>query len=265
MNIILHYLNLGFSFVIPFVILLGILIFVHELGHFLVARWCGVRVEVFSLGFGKKILKYKKGDTTYALSMIPLGGYVKMFGEQPGDHIKEDEKTVSFTHKNVWQRIAIVLAGPMMNFLFAIVLFFAVAMIGESARKPVVGDIPQDSLAYRSGFRSGDTLLKINGDIAVRSWEDLQKFLSLKESHDVNFTLDVKRADGNRVETLNVTAAAKPNPNILSRFDYIAEVDGLSPYAKGTTVGVPVASPLYTLGLRTGDMITSVNGQPVHL
>ncbi|MBO9668462.1 MAG: site-2 protease family protein, partial [Bdellovibrio sp.] len=83
MEMILGYLHSGFSVVVPFVVLLGILIFVHELGHFLVARWCGVRVEVFSLGFGKKILKYKKGDTTYALSIIPLGGYVKMFGEQP--------------------------------------------------------------------------------------------------------------------------------------------------------------------------------------
>lgn len=98
---ILNLVNQGLSAIIPFVILLGVLIFIHELGHFLVARWCGVRVEVFSLGFGKKILKYKKGDTTYALSIIPLGGYVKMFGEQPGDSISEEDKKVSFTHKTV--------------------------------------------------------------------------------------------------------------------------------------------------------------------
>ena len=104
--------------IVPFVTLLGILIFVHELGHFLVALWCGVKVEVFSLGFGKKIFSFKRGDTTYCLSIIPLGGYVKMFGEQPGEQIPESEKSLSFTHKSVWQRIAIVLAGPLMN-LFA--------------------------------------------------------------------------------------------------------------------------------------------------
>src|SRR6478752_7177456 len=112
MEMLLNYINSGLSVIIPFVVLLGILIFFHELGHFLVARWCGVRVEVFSLGFGKKILKYKKGDTTYALSIVPLGGYVKMFGEQPGDNISEEDKKVSFTHKTVWQRSAVVLAGP---------------------------------------------------------------------------------------------------------------------------------------------------------
>lgn len=86
------YLQTGFSAVAPFVVLLGLLIFVHELGHFLVARMCGVRVEVFSLGFGKKILSYKKGDTTYCLSLIPLGGYVKMFGDEMGAEIPESEK-----------------------------------------------------------------------------------------------------------------------------------------------------------------------------
>ncbi len=116
-------LNMIYSNIVPFTLLLGILVFVHELGHFLIARACGVRVEVFSIGFGKKILSYKKGDTTYCLALIPLGGYVKMFGEHTAEHVKPEEEKVSFTHKTVWQRIAIVLAGPLMNFFFAILVF----------------------------------------------------------------------------------------------------------------------------------------------
>ena len=144
MNIIefLQQTSSGFlSGIVPFVILLGILVFVHELGHFSVARMCGVRVEVFSLGFGKKLFSYKKGDTTYCISLIPLGGYVKMFGEQNGDTVSEENRSVSFSHKTVWQRIAIVLAGPLMNFFFAVFVFSLISIIGEETRAPVLAEI----------------------------------------------------------------------------------------------------------------------------
>ncbi|HND85376.1 MAG TPA: site-2 protease family protein, partial [Pseudobdellovibrionaceae bacterium] len=120
MEAITHAASFLYTTFVPFFVLLGILIFVHELGHFLVARWCGVRVETFSLGFGKKIFQYKKGDTVYALSIIPLGGYVKMFGDQIGEDISESEKKFAFTLKSLPQRVAIVSAGPLMNFVFAI-------------------------------------------------------------------------------------------------------------------------------------------------
>lgn len=259
---IFSYLQSGLSAIIPFVILLGILIFVHELGHFLVARWCGVRVEVFSLGFGKKLLKYKKGDTVYALSMIPLGGYVKMFGEQPGDHISEEDKKYSFTHKNVWQRIAVVLAGPLMNFFFAIVIFFAVALIGEDAKTPVTGDITASSPAYAAGFRSGDKIISVNQK-PITTWEDLQKSLSLKESHDLHIDVVVQREGTGEEAKIATTAKAEPNPNVLSSYEFIANVEGLTPYSAGTTIGVLGGSPLAALGLKTGDTITAINGQKV--
>src|SRR3989338_6149570 len=103
MEILITLLNKVLSGFVPFVILLGVLIFIHEFGHFIIARLCGVRVEVFSLGFGKKIFQYKRGDTNYCVSIIPLGGYVKMFGDQPGADVSEEDKQYSFTHKNVWQ------------------------------------------------------------------------------------------------------------------------------------------------------------------
>jgi regulator of sigma E protease len=262
MDILLNALNSGFNTIVPFVVLLGILIFVHELGHFMVARWCGVRVEVFSLGFGKKILTHKKGDTVYALSLIPLGGYVKMFGEQNGDNLTDDEKKVAFTHKTVWQRIAIVLAGPIMNFLFAILVFFVVATIGEEAKTPVLGDVPQASQAYQAGFRSGDKVTQVNG-APIKTWEDIQQALSLKESQELSLNFDVVRADGSTTEKVSLTAQAQPNPNVLSSYDYLATIEGFTHYSAGTTVGVTDTSPLKALGLQTGDTITSVNGQAV--
>ncbi|KYG68868.1 RIP metalloprotease RseP [Bdellovibrio bacteriovorus] len=259
---IFSYLQSGLSAIIPFVILLGILIFVHELGHFLVARWCGVRVEVFSLGFGKKLLKYKKGDTTYALSLIPLGGYVKMFGEQPGDNISEEDKKHSFTHKNVWQRIAVVIAGPLMNFFFAVLIFFAVALIGEDAKTPVVGDVAQNTPAYAAGFRSGDKIVSIN-EAQVNTWEDLQRALSLKENHNLHIDVVVQREGSGETAKIATDAKAEPNPNVLSSYEYVANVDGLSPYSAGTTIGVLQGSPLAALGVQTGDSITAINGQKV--
>src|SRR5579872_1072477 len=116
-------LHQGTSVVVPFIILLGVLIFVHELGHFMVAKFFGVRVEVFSLGFGRKLLKKKWGDTTYCISIIPFGGYVKMFGDEAHANVPVEEQKFSFSHQKVLPRIAIVLAGPLMNAFFAVVLF----------------------------------------------------------------------------------------------------------------------------------------------
>src|SRR4051812_27410926 len=113
-NTLGHFLHQGASFIIPLVVLLGVLIFVHELGHFSVAKFFGVRVETFSLGFGRKILQKKVGDTVYAVSAIPFGGYVKMYGDDPSATIPVEEQKYSFTHQHVIPRIAIVLAGPAM-------------------------------------------------------------------------------------------------------------------------------------------------------
>ncbi len=259
---IFSYLQQGLSAIIPFIVLLGILIFVHELGHFLVARWCGVRVEVFSLGFGKKLLKFKKGDTTYALSLIPLGGYVKMYGEQPGSNIPEEEKKFSFTHKNVWQRIAVVLAGPLMNFFFAVVIFFAISLLGEDAKSPIIGDIHPNTPAYTAGLRSGDRIVSVNQKNIV-TWDDVQKSLSLKESQDLHVELVVQREGTAETATVSTTAKAEPNPNVLSSYEYMANIEGLNIYSAGTTVGVLNNSPLQALGLKTGDTITSINGKKV--
>lgn len=256
---IFSFLQSGLSAIVPFIILLGILIFVHELGHFLVARWCGVRCEVFSLGFGKKLLTYKRGDTTYAISAIPLGGYVKMFGEANSEvSLTEEEKKVSFTHKNVWQRIAIVLAGPLMNFFFAILIFFVVALIGEDVRKPVIGDVLTDSPAYQSGFRSGDTLLTINSQ-RITSWEDVRNILETDKSSEQNLQFEISRETDGEIVPIQFTAKTVENPNVLSSKEFSADLTGVLPYSKGTSVGVLPESLGEQLGLKSGDILTKIN------
>ncbi len=249
-----------FSGIIPFIILLGILIFVHELGHFSVARWCGVRVEVFSLGFGKKIFSYKKGHTTYCISMIPLGGYVKMFGELNSDKIiPEAEQSESFNHKTVWQRIAIVLAGPLMNFFFAVLVFSFISAIGEETRAPVLAEIQAQSVAETAGLKAGDRVLKIDSK-DVKTYEDFQKILN--QFQNANVTAQIKSVDGTTKE-VSLPVASIKNPNIFSTDKTVGDIVGVLPLARGTTVGVIAGSVAAQAGFQPGDEITQINDAKV--
>lgn len=248
------------SYAMPMIVLLGLLIFVHELGHFLVAKYYKVRVEVFSLGFGPKIFKFKRGDTVYAISAIPLGGYVKMFGDDPTADVASDHKQYSFNHKPVGQRIAIVLAGPLMNLFFAIVLFTGVATLGEQALSPKLGDIAPTSTAYLAGFRSGDTIVSISGR-PVKAWDDLQKAVETHADRRLSITLE--RASGAQ-ETIEVTPKLAKNKNVLSWNREVGEIEGLSPSSRAAVIGIKnIDSLAATAGLQTGDIIASVNGAPV--
>ncbi len=260
MEMLLGYLHSGASAIIPFIILLGLLIFVHELGHFAVAKFFGVRVEVFSLGFGKKIFQYKKGDTVYAISLIPLGGYVKMFGDEINAEISPEQKQYSFTHKPVSQRIAVVLAGPLMNFFFAILIFFIVAMMGEQMRAPVAGDIAADSPAYAMGFRSGDKIIKAAGK-EVQTWDAFVHLMTA--NHGQNLQVEVQRLGSEQLTVIQAVPKLVPNPNVLSTEDSIGDIEGLSTIAKASVVGVRAGTLADKAGLKTGDLIKSVNGHPV--
>ncbi len=249
--------------VVPFVVLLGILIFVHELGHFLVARMCGVRVEVFSLGFGKKLLSYKKGDTVYCLSLIPLGGYVKMFGEQAMKTSDDDqpivltdaEKKVSFTHKTVWQRIAIVLAGPLMNFFFAAFVFSFIAQIGEETRAAVIAGVEEKSAAETMGLAAGDRVIEVNGQ-AIQSYEEFQKSLNSNKNRTTSAVVENLKKEK---KNLTLSISSIKNPNIFSAENMIGSIAGIQPLARGTVIGVVANSPAAKAGFRIGDEIVSIN------
>ena len=260
MEMIISYMQSGVYAIVPFVLLLGILIFVHELGHFLVAKYYGVRVEIFSLGFGKKILQVKRGDTNYCISLIPLGGYVKMYGDELGGTIPEDQKKYSFTHKPVGQRIGVVLAGPLMNFFFAILIFTIVALKGEEVRSPILGDIYPNTTAYTLGFRSGDEIKKVDGTL-IQTWDEYQNLLTSKQGKEI--AIEVKRSGSDLTETIKAEPKLGPNPNILSLESMIGEIEGASYQAKGPAVGVMANSKAAKSGFQTGDIILSINGKEI--
>lgn len=160
--------------ILVFVIFLGPLIFFHELGHFFFARLFGVRVEVFSIGFGPKIFKYLHKGTEYALSIIPLGGYVKMFGDDPFSEapLTEEEKQVAFNHKSKKARFWIVFGGPLANLLLAYILYVGLLAGGEKVPETKIGVVPEKSVLFLKGLKTGDVLIGIN-DEKILSFDDL--------------------------------------------------------------------------------------------
>ena len=149
---------MGHSF-LAFIVVIGILVFIHEFGHFIVARLCRVGVEVFSLGFGPKMFQKKWGRTTYCVSAIPLGGYVKMVGEDPNADVSPEDESASFTRKKLWQKSLIVAAGPVFNFLLAIFIFYLLYQFaGVYLAKPVVGEVMEKSPALEAGLKPGDII-----------------------------------------------------------------------------------------------------------
>ena len=200
--------------VVSFIVCLGILIFVHELGHFLFAKLFKVRVLKFSLGFGPKLFSKTVGDTEYQLSALPLGGYVKMFGENPDEQEEAgSDRDASFAHKTVWQRFLIVLAGPVFNLLFSLVLFFFVFLfmgLPDSRDTTKIGEVTVDSPAASAGIMAGDTILTINGH-ATEQWLDVLNLVKDSEGEALNFLL----ARGNDEVSLVVTPAIHPVKNIF--------------------------------------------------
>lgn len=175
--------------IFSFVVVLGILIFFHELGHFLVARLCGVGVEKFSLGFGPKLFGKKIGRTDYIVSIMPLGGYVKMVGENPGADINPVDIPVSFTHKHVFKRILIVAAGPFFNFFLAVIIFFGIFQsYGSFILKPVIGDVTEGSPAHQAGLQKDDQIIEING-LAIESWEEMAGIITGSKGKSLALTV----------------------------------------------------------------------------
>ena len=194
------------------IIVLGVLIFFHELGHFLVARLFGVGVERFSLGFGPKLVGRTIGITDYRISAIPLGGYVKMVGEEPDAEIDPADIPISFTHKHVFKRILIVAAGPMFNMLLAVLIFFVLFQIsGLLILKPVIGEVKKETPAHRGGLEKNDQILAID-DLAVESWEDMARIIT--SSRGKTLTISLRR--GESEITVNITPELKTFKNIFN-------------------------------------------------
>jgi regulator of sigma E protease len=175
--------------IISVIILLGVLIFVHELGHFLVAKYSGVGVLKFSLGFGPRLAGKKIGETEYLLSLIPLGGYVKLLGESDNDEIPEEEERRSFLKQPALKKIGIVVAGPGFNFLFAIVVFSLVYMIGVPVLTSEVGGVQEGSAAFEAGIQKKDVILSIN-DREVSCWSTIADIIGKSDGEKLRITIE---------------------------------------------------------------------------
>jgi regulator of sigma E protease len=192
------------------IVALGILIFVHELGHFLFAKYFGVGVEAFSLGFGPKIFAKKIGETEYRISAFPLGGYVKMIGENPDDGLPAEDVERSFMAKKPLQRMAIVAAGPCFNLLFAYLVFIVVCMVGVPITTSKIGDVIKDKPAARAGIIKGDLVTSINGQ-PINRWTDLSQLIS--ESSGKPLALTVER--NGKTFSVHVTPEMNTVKNLL--------------------------------------------------
>ena len=218
-----------FGTIVPFLAVLTALVFVHELGHYLVARWNGVRVEIFSIGFGPELFGWNdKAGTRWKFSLIPLGGYVKMFGDanaasMPSDDVpqmSEAERAEAFPYKRLGQRAAIVSAGPIANFIFAIVVLAGLfSIVGQPFTPAVVGTVNEGSAAEAAGFLPGDEILAVDGQ-SIQRFEELQRIVALRPEEKLTFTV---QRDGGEV-TLEGTPARVERPNGMGETQEVGQL-----------------------------------------
>lgn len=235
-------------------VLIGVMINLHELGHFWAARFFDVKVEAFSFGFGKRLFGFRRGETDYRFSLVPLGGYVKMAGEQASDEHQDDPR--SFMAKPRWQRLIIAAAGPFMNVVLAIGVLTGLFMmkyttVAETDREAVIGHVVPNSAAARGGLQDGDRIVAI-GSQQNPSWEDI----NMEEVTSANrpMKLTIERA-GRRFDT-TVTPTYNERIGVgTAGWDERGQIQ---------LVQVSPGSPAEKAGLKKGDLLISVNGQPIH-
>ena len=237
---------------LAFLFVLGVLVFVHELGHFVVARRLGVRVLTFSLGFGPKIANVKRGDTEYCISAIPLGGYVKMAGESLGE--ARTGAGDEFMSKTKWERFLILIAGPAMNLILAVIVMWGVLYQGAEVpayeqEPPVVGRVVEDSPAARAGIGVGERIVSV-ADRAVETWDDL--FVAVMPRAEREIPVVVRDLAG-RERTLDVVPEA--------RTEFEMGDLGVGPEMRPQIISVTPGDPADRAGIEVGDVIVAVDGE----
>lgn len=243
---------------LAFLFVLGVLVFVHELGHFMAARWNGVRVLTFSLGFGPKLLKFRRGETEYCVSAIPLGGYVKMAGENPED--PRSGQPDEFLSKTKWQRFQILIMGPAMNLGLAVIILAIVLMQGATMpaymdKPALVGVVEAGSPAEKAGVKAGDIITRL-GSAEVATWEHLEMAVASRPEREVEMVVIRDR----REERLTI----RPDlTELRTRNDARFEVGtiGVLPDVNPSIRALVAGEPAEQAGLAAGDVIVSINGE----
>ncbi|HEV8578303.1 MAG TPA: RIP metalloprotease RseP [Thermoanaerobaculia bacterium] len=238
---------------LAFAFALGVIIIVHEAGHLMVAKAFGVRVLTFSVGFGRRLWGIRRGETEYRVSAVPLGGYVRLGGENP-DEVTSDPR--EFLNKPRWQRILVYIAGPAMNVVLAILLFAALFMVGIEVMNlpdmpPLIGGVEQGTSAAKAGLRRGDLILRVR-DEAVDDWQDV--VLALMASPERPVPLVVRR-DGKEL-------AAAVTPRRVPKYE-MGDFAGLLPSIRPQIIQVFAGEPAAAAGFRPGDEVRAVDGRPI--
>ena len=237
--------------VISFLLVLGVLIFIHELGHFAVAKWANVGVERFSLGFGPRLIKVKRKETEYCISLIPFGGYVKMVGENPDEEVKEEDEKRSFSGKPLNLRALIVAAGSVMNLVLALFLFPLIFMLGIEVpayidKPAVIGYVAKGEAGDKAGLKKGDTIEGINSK-KVATWEDFFRELTLNP--DKSLSISISRDS-------TVSTVTFPSEILNTGM-------GVYPLIPPVIGDVSKGFPAEKAGLKSGDVIKTVDGMPI--
>ncbi|MCM2277082.1 MAG: RIP metalloprotease RseP [Oligoflexia bacterium] len=249
--------------VLGFLIILGPLVVVHELGHYIFARIFGVKAEAFSVGFGPKLWARQIGETEWRFSAIPLGGYVKLLGEDREAQLSPEEQKRALHKQAAWKRFFIFFGGPLFNFLFAILVFMVVLLVGEPQVASVVGRVVHGSAAERAGFQSGDRILSVNGK-PVRRFEEVAQVINDSPGKLVEFAVVHPASSSGKPVSISATPIAQSGYSIYGENTHVGEIDGLMPAPRSTLAGVSdPASVAAKAGIKTGDQIVEVNGSPV--
>ena len=245
-----------------FALAIALLVVVHELGHLLIARWCGVKVLRFSVGFGKSlyIKKFAGGETEWVISAIPLGGYVKMLDEREGE-VAEHELHRAFNRRPVMQRMAIVVAGPACNLLLAVVLYWALFMYGVPGLKPILGEIVQQTPAAVAQLRAQETIVSIGGE-PVSSWEEVRWMLLNQAFQGTEVRIEGRTVQGEVVRhvlDLKVLAPDDLNSDFMQKLGLQLYQPLVPPIIGKLTEG----GAAQRVGLRPGDQVRRVNGRAI--
>ncbi|MBS0289090.1 MAG: RIP metalloprotease RseP [Proteobacteria bacterium] len=247
--------------ILAFIIAIGVLVTFHEFGHFWVARRLGVKVLRFSVGFGKPLIRWRdKQQTEYVIAAIPLGGYVKMLDEREGE-VAQSELAYAFNRKSVWARFAIVLAGPVFNFLFAIVVYWGLFMFGIAGAIPIIGEIKQNSIAQHAGLLSGDEIVKVNHQV-TNTWQQVIKQLMRRIGDNDKLEIEAKREGTVTTHFLDLShwQLKGDKPDLLHGLGIIPYEAPIFPLVQDVVDG----EAAMRAGILPGDIIVNVSGKSIN-
>jgi regulator of sigma E protease len=247
--------------ILYFIILIGVLIFVHELGHFLFAKLFGVKVLQFSIGMGPSIFSYRKGETEYTVCWLPLGGYVKMLGFEMGDveEIPEEDRDRALMMKPIWQRSIISLAGPAFNLILPVVIYFVATMLQTTTPAAVVGEVFAETPAAEAGLKAGDRIVAID-DEQITYWHEFSEIVG--ESYGQEIALTYMRDD--QRHTVGIVPETKTSTDSLGLLTKTRGAVGVHLLSQAPTIGIPdPSSPAARAGLETFDRVTTIDGEHI--